>query len=494
MLIACIANPIFINTFVVFVRLYWFEKRFKHIVRDARIQRRSRARSKTVSEMKADPNPSRIEMGVNGRTIRVLHHTTKPNGMSARTANGKVNGLAEKEALDQLTRSISNPADEGRQSSSENSSSQDPTSEKRAMDRQPSFRREITFADEVKLPPDSKRRPSEAGRLSESRNAEQHIAFLERQRKLDQGTLRIPGPRDFDRGDTPRELESDEEEGPPGTGIRRRSSSFSEVGRPKLEQRSTEHHIVFLEKQRKLDQGTLRIPGPRDFDRGLIPHELESDEEGNELVGTVTRTSEPEQQGHGSGGVSSGSSEEAELKKTGEEEAPKHQKIVWDEPQKPTVDRSTKASSESASTHTRFNLLRPLKSLRRGHEGSSGPASGFRSARTRTFSFTKSQDRDLQDPTPYLSWQPTIGRNSAFVTHELTEEQREELGGIEYRSLKTLAMILVTYYLGFHFLGFIVYIPWILLSGTWGPIVDADGVNRTWWSVQPRPGLLSILV
>jgi Trk-type K+ transport system membrane component len=42
---------------------------------------------------------------------------------------------------------------------------------------------------------------------------------------------------------------------------------------------------------------------------------------------------------------------------------------------------------------------------------------------------------------PYLSWQPTIGRNSAFV--DLTEEQRDELGGIEYRSLKTLAVVLV---------------------------------------------------
>ena len=45
---------------------------------------------------------------------------------------------------------------------------------------------------------------------------------------------------------------------------------------------------------------------------------------------------------------------------------------------------------------------------------------------------------------PYLSWTPTVGRNSAFV--DLTEEQREELGGIEYRSLKLLAVILVCKY------------------------------------------------
>ena len=80
---------------------------------------------------------------------------------------------------------------------------------------------------------------------------------------------------------------------------------------------------------------------------------------------------------------------------------------------------------------------------------------------------------------PYLSWQPTIGRNSAFV--DLTEEQREELGGIEYRSLKSLALILVFYFWGFTLLGFIGLVPWIIRTEPWGGIVDAAGVARTWW-------------
>lgn len=50
------------------------------------------------------------------------------------------------------------------------------------------------------------------------------------------------------------------------------------------------------------------------------------------------------------------------------------------------------------------------------------------------------------DPTspklaPYLSYTPSVGRNSQF--YDLTEDQRNELGGIEYRSLKTLSWILV---------------------------------------------------
>lgn len=42
---------------------------------------------------------------------------------------------------------------------------------------------------------------------------------------------------------------------------------------------------------------------------------------------------------------------------------------------------------------------------------------------------------------PYLSYTFSVGRNSQF--YDLTQEQRDELGGIEYRSLKTLAWILV---------------------------------------------------
>lgn len=40
---------------------------------------------------------------------------------------------------------------------------------------------------------------------------------------------------------------------------------------------------------------------------------------------------------------------------------------------------------------------------------------------------------------PYLSKQATLGRNSSF--HRLTTEDRERLGGIEYRALKLLLKI-----------------------------------------------------
>jgi len=42
---------------------------------------------------------------------------------------------------------------------------------------------------------------------------------------------------------------------------------------------------------------------------------------------------------------------------------------------------------------------------------------------------------------PYFTFNPTIGRNSLFLG--LTEEQREELGGVEYRAVKVLLVVLV---------------------------------------------------
>jgi potassium uptake Trk family protein len=82
---------------------------------------------------------------------------------------------------------------------------------------------------------------------------------------------------------------------------------------------------------------------------------------------------------------------------------------------------------------------------------------------------------------PYLSWQPTIGRNSAFV--DLTEEQRDELGGIEYRSLKTLALILVGYFFCFHLLGIVCLVPWIMETTRYGDIVKQIGQGRPWWAI-----------
>lgn len=92
---------------------------------------------------------------------------------------------------------------------------------------------------------------------------------------------------------------------------------------------------------------------------------------------------------------------------------------------------------------------------------------------------------------PYLSWTPTLGRNSNFV--DLTEEQREELGGIEYRALKLLAVILTVFYLGWHIVGVISLAPWISHSPQYRAVVEKVGIHPTWWGFFTSASLFNDL-
>lgn len=79
---------------------------------------------------------------------------------------------------------------------------------------------------------------------------------------------------------------------------------------------------------------------------------------------------------------------------------------------------------------------------------------------------------------PSLMWQHSITSYSDW-----DEDQKEELGGIEYRALKTLMVILVGYFLAFHLLGIILFIPWIMTDSKYGGMVKDMGLNRPWWAV-----------
>lgn len=50
-------------------------------------------------------------------------------------------------------------------------------------------------------------------------------------------------------------------------------------------------------------------------------------------------------------------------------------------------------------------------------------------------------DEDESKEVPYISFQAIVGRNSRF--HDLTEEQMDELGGVEYRALRALLIIVI---------------------------------------------------
>ncbi|KAI9781217.1 MAG: low affinity potassium transporter, partial [Candelina submexicana] len=403
--IAMVCNPIFINSFVVFVRLYWFEKRFQNVVREARNSRRTRSRTKT--DMKADRDIGHEEKGVNGRSIVVMHgdgesnkHRQQANGIhrpdpqqevenTSNTANDSSNG----DSADTL-------ADEGRITSS-------PSPPRRA----PSFHRDIVFADEVK----PVGRPDVEERLPEQRTAEQHIAFLENQRN------------------------------------------------PK-------------------DKGTLRIPGPRDFDRGVVPETVADDEDGGPMARRITSPTEPETPVGRTNGHAGQMEAIAEMS-TDDQRMKRN--ISIDEPQSSRARTQRSALSRMTFHHHNSNSQSLPKTPT--------SATAFSGLRSRGRSFTnpsmRSSRTQEKDPMPYLSWQPTIGRNSAFI--DLTEEQREELGGIEYRALKTLALILVGYFVCFHLFGIVSLLPWIERSGTYGAIVVNDGVNKAWWAIFTTSSLFN---
>ncbi|KAK9447597.1 cation transport protein-domain-containing protein [Limtongia smithiae] len=79
----------------------------------------------------------------------------------------------------------------------------------------------------------------------------------------------------------------------------------------------------------------------------------------------------------------------------------------------------------------------------------------------------------------YLSRQVTVAKNSTFLG--LTEEMRAELGGVEYQALRTLAVVLIGYVCGFWILANVSLIPWIMNSRTYKPIVLEYSQSPAWW-------------
>jgi hypothetical protein len=339
MLIACICNPIFINTFVVFIRLYWFEKRFQNVVLEARSLRRNKTKSRTRSEGKPDLDERDIGNDVSGVGDRSIVVLRGDNGHAKGQKIEDEELFREEGANSSSNGASSNTVQEKAPTTDDDNAEKEPAS--------PATHRNIMFADGINPP---------IGRLPEKLSKEQTIAFVENQRNpKDGGALRIPGPRDFDLGFVPQRITEEDD---------------------KLEKETTREG----EDQTRTKRRSNSVP----------PSELNQDDH------------------------------------------PFKAHITIDIPEQ----RQRPITGPSAYTHERG---------RRGStDATETPSSamGLRNrARSRTFGSYLSREREEDSPMPYLSWTPTVGRNSAFV--DLTEEQREELGGIEYRSLKLLALILV---------------------------------------------------
>ncbi|KAL5425249.1 hypothetical protein PMIN04_002745 [Paraphaeosphaeria minitans] len=386
MLLASVCNPIFMNTFVVFIRLYWFERRFQNVVLEARSMRRSRTRSVAKSEGKPDVerDGGREENGVGNREIRVL-----------RAADGHVKGtrIDDEEAFHEGDVAIED-SDDGIGNASAPGKEKEPAPEDaspRTDHPEMVLHRNITFADEVTTTQE---------RLPQ-KNKETSIAFVENQRN------------------------------------------------PK-------------------DAATFRIPGPRDYDLGFVPERIE---ERAELDRPMTNTSHDGDGGESLQAKHSRSASRPPAQEMNGDDHPFKTHITIDVP-------DVRRRPNAAPSAYNFNRTRRRSDVSEEEPPPSGLHVPNRS-RSRTFSSFLTRDKEEEDPMPYLSWTPTVGRNSAFV--DLTEEQREELGGIEYRALKLLAVVLVCYFVGFHLLGMICLLPWIVNDAKYSAKLRDVGVSPVWW-------------
>ncbi|KAI1134150.1 potassium transport protein TRK1/TRK2 [Hypoxylon sp. FL0543] len=384
--LAMMSNPITIHSSVVFLRLYWFEKRFQHIVKEATARRVSISKSRT----KAKASAADVEKGVNGRNITVMHNTAK----ASRLTNDGI--LLDNYTIEGATRHDPLPnGDHAKDESDREDHDQPP---------QRLAPPQIKFSDQVKRS-DALDSDDDDIPLPPKRSDAEHIAILERQRKADKGVLRIPGPRDADRGALPEELDEDGDDGPDIPVRKRRESSVEGPRRP-----TSPLHLP--SRQDRQPTITIEEPLRPPREEHHLPQEIAEDVEAAAHTLGALKFRKPRKEGE-------------KLHHT-----------------------------DTAASASRINPLQKIKSA-----------------------LTQSKD---EDPMPYLSWQPTLGRNSAFLG--LTEEQREELGGIEYRSLKTLALVLTIYFWGYTIFGIITLVPWIANNNDYyGEVLDAAGQNRVWW-------------
>ncbi|KAF8477482.1 cation transport protein-domain-containing protein [Kalaharituber pfeilii] len=358
-IIPLITNPIFVSSAIVFVRIYWFEKRLENLVYEARF-----GRYKTTTRPRAEPSdadPEREERGVGGRPITLIR------GAPPQSIRGTA--LPEGTAENNKPLSGNSTAVQSPESSKRNSA------EIKPVENAENGNAQEVSDDLASNPEDSK---ENIGPTEQSPNAESaqengqstHIAFADSNRPPKKsGVLRIPSPREFEReGGTVQDIEEEE------CNPLRRSHTTGQIS-------------VTEETDQNNNQGKIR-----------------------RRMGSITERIIPRAQ---TLAITSGFSR----------------------------GRSTSPMSKLSRRTTRVD----------------------------------------PGPMPYLSYTPTVGRNSAFP--DLTEEQKDELGGLEYRALKLLAKILIGYMVFFQIFANICILPWIMNMHEYGNIIQDFGLNKVWWCI-----------
>ncbi|KAF7422341.1 low affinity potassium transporter [Pleurotus ostreatus] len=168
-------------------------------------------------------------------------------------------------------------------------------------------------------------------------------------------------------------------------------------------------------------------------------------------------------------------------------------------PTQPPVVRDTRGElharieEERRSTHRQSMTPRPrsirtVSSLNRGFGGFPMPDEIFsqlvRKLSSRSHSTNHPRRPEIQRPPSYLRFNPIIGRNSTFYLQ--SEEQLIELGGVEYRALNALLILVPCYHIGLQLIAFIILAPYIS-THKWSSNFVPPQVHRRipppWWGI-----------
>ncbi|KAJ6562832.1 potassium transporter [Mycena vulgaris] len=87
---------------------------------------------------------------------------------------------------------------------------------------------------------------------------------------------------------------------------------------------------------------------------------------------------------------------------------------------------------------------------------------------------------------PWLSFDGlVVGRNSAFRTESLSDEQLELIGGVEYRALRLLSYLIPAYFVATQLFAFILFAPWLSVTKQYDAVFAAQPklVKKPWYSL-----------
>ncbi|KAK1220584.1 hypothetical protein PQX77_016636 [Marasmius sp. AFHP31] len=85
----------------------------------------------------------------------------------------------------------------------------------------------------------------------------------------------------------------------------------------------------------------------------------------------------------------------------------------------------------------------------------------------------------------WLNFDLDVGRNSNFRIDELTDDQLEEIGGVEYMALRYLSYLVPLYFIFTQVIAYLVFAPWISTTDQYDDVFDAQPrvVKKPWFAL-----------